>query len=700
MANLSAISSEVFDILRSFDYVLDLYDEDGNAVYEPEDARRFFGSRTSTKTENIMVAVIDENDDSLVRLILGPSSDVMGLEGLRETLRTTATKYNMIYDLETRDQEIQPKDFATRASIREGKELMNLTETKLYGTSRSSYARFENARMIIRHSKRVDEETPGARTRNISKVFVENAEGERYLMPVNNLSAGLAMGQHVNQGGTWADPIAAKIEDMGSYFNDLGSAMGYLGSGEVALAESACEIRGKCKARRKAVRESLRRLANAATYTNEAETYRNEQPTPLLEGSDLEQLRESITVEGRKLPERVLNACARVLAEKPLEEDGILDEEMKMQDVKATGTVKVLGLDIDANVWSLFKERGEIRLRHQPDMADMPVFKSTLAQIMYKMNEVSKVITSNKEYDGDSLANMLSRVYQAYVNDVLDRDPAAKRQATILGIKVCEAAKVKIIAEGGLGPRGVTAILEMEEWFRGFHPDRVLLAETAAPMEFPTFEEGQRVCIQKGCGYDEFAGQCGVVLASSDSHHGTEFANDIEVELDAEPGMAYRFTADCLAPETLAENALDLLAPILKAAGFSRDPETRGGGLWRRGEETIRANGAAWTADIDGERKTGNSSSLLKKLLGMNESTNVNMAHVEDIEDQEPVSEELVDEELTQEDILLAKDDDEEFEIIPGDSKEHDLAKEVLAPGNAFSLDRLSELAGLNRNKL
>ncbi len=623
MANFSAVSSEVYTILRSYDYVLDLYDEKSNKVYEPDQARKFFASKTShNKTQNLLVAVDDLNSSSTIQLNTGPSSDSVALSGLWETLKTCATKYNMIYSLETHDKEIHPKNFATAATMHEGKShMIDLTEN-MYGTSRSSYLRIGESKMIVRHNKRIEAEAPGARSRCVESIFIENAQGERHLMPNNDLAAGRAMGQHVNQGGSWADPVADQINSMAGYFSDLGSSASYLG-GAGALCEGAEDLRAKCRGKRKAIRESFNRMFREASYAAESARFASMGETPLLEGEGLERLREQLTVKGRKLPESVVNACARLMAEGD-EPEEMLDEQAPQeiappedtpegQEAAANATVKVLGREVATPAWEALKQ-GKMDIRVTPDLAETPHFKNVTAQIMFKLNALAAVVLD------DTLANLFSSVYDEYVNGALEKDPAGRSLVTKLGIAACRAADIQIVTEGNLGPKGVDAIMEMQQWFSTFHPDRVLLAESECKREaedcksdadalddcegevkelkgklkdkekvdeseyeddsfgHASFGRGDRVIVKGGHGYEDTVGETGTVIGSEPSHHGTEFADDIFVELDSQPGQNYRYTADALDPASLSEDLTqeDILLPKDQGLDLADEVVARG----------------------------------------------------------------------------------------------------------------------------
>jgi len=78
----------------------------------------------------------------------------------------------------------------------------NITESvNMTGTTKSSYQKMENAKIIIRHTKSVNEEIKGARSRSIQGIFIDNNKGERFAYPFKYLAGARALAQHVNNGG-------------------------------------------------------------------------------------------------------------------------------------------------------------------------------------------------------------------------------------------------------------------------------------------------------------------------------------------------------------------------------------------------------------------------------------------------------------------------------------------------------------------
>jgi hypothetical protein len=223
MIDFNAFSTEIFQILRSYEKEIVLYDENGTRVFEPGDARRMY-----VIGDNLLVSIVEDGDNSALKFYLSPSFNLSQVEGLLDTLRTISVQSNLLFHVKKYNKEIKPKDFAMQATIEEQQENhMNIMEG-LYGTSKSSYLKLENARMIVRHSARVNERVIGDRGRHIQAIFVENQEGERLRFPVNMLSGARAMTQHVSNGGTFADEVGSQIIRMARDFSDLAQVTGHI----------------------------------------------------------------------------------------------------------------------------------------------------------------------------------------------------------------------------------------------------------------------------------------------------------------------------------------------------------------------------------------------------------------------------------------------------------------------------------------
>lgn len=488
MISLDTAATEVFQILRSYDYAVMMYDDDGNQVYEPESARRFFA-----KPENLLVSLVDDGENSSVRLYIGASTDIEDVMGLDQTLRKTATKYNMMFNVKRSGSELAPADFSTKASVTENKkeEPMNILEG-MYGTTRSSYLKLENARMIVRHSKKINEETIGSRGRHIDAIFVENAVGERFLFPTRQLSPARAMTQHVNHGGSFADTVGQQIMRMATDYANLGAASGHIATNSAVLGESAQPVREACRNRMYEMRKCFERLARAGGYITEAQRIEEETHT-LTENEggervDISEVRDLITVEGIELEETLLVSVAEAMkygqdmgegATTEIKEPSCptchgkgmtADQSDTCPSCAGSGvdSVNVAGRMLSRQAWNNFKS-GALELFNpvSDEMADPDGKSSGKPQFLNKDAEMAYLVSQIvPEVKNDALMNFLS-----YVSDELPkRNPPDRQKALrIVALHAIKLAGLNI----DVAPKN-EAVREFSEWLDSFNASTVL----------------------------------------------------------------------------------------------------------------------------------------------------------------------------------------------------------------------------------
>lgn len=116
MVDFSNVAQQVFSILQSYDYTVMLYDDDGNRVIEPEDARRLFA-----RPENMLISLIDNEDNSAIKLFIGENTNINSILNFINALRTTATSFNILFNIKKYGKEIKPSDFSSNHAISENK---------------------------------------------------------------------------------------------------------------------------------------------------------------------------------------------------------------------------------------------------------------------------------------------------------------------------------------------------------------------------------------------------------------------------------------------------------------------------------------------------------------------------------------------------------------------------------------------------
>jgi hypothetical protein len=166
--------------------------------------------------------------------------------GFLKELRNFAKRRLMAFDtrdiakdnLDKRDYEFlsqynKPKPSEPNQVIQQpvGENIMTnvVSESSLYGSKTVSYQKLEDTRLIIKHNQAVMDDTqPGARTRNISALFVENQDGERFKYPFVHLAGARAMQRHVANGGLPYDDIGKSIIGMSEEIAQLKSFGNYV----------------------------------------------------------------------------------------------------------------------------------------------------------------------------------------------------------------------------------------------------------------------------------------------------------------------------------------------------------------------------------------------------------------------------------------------------------------------------------------
>lgn len=197
--DFNTVADRVFDQLKGFGHSITIFDENGKQTLNAEQGRYFYS------TDQKFTVEIDE-DDNVIKIKYGENSDPAKMDQLQRTIRNgIAKKFILGVDLRPyTGKDIEPKDVENMVKVQE-------SLGPVAGSMKTSYQQTDGAKLIIRHSKPVNEEVRGSRSRNIHALFIENAQGERFRYPHIHLAAARAMTQHVAEGGTPYDEVGQKI---------------------------------------------------------------------------------------------------------------------------------------------------------------------------------------------------------------------------------------------------------------------------------------------------------------------------------------------------------------------------------------------------------------------------------------------------------------------------------------------------------
>lgn len=324
MDSTNNISTDLFYKIRSRFTGLKLGEATGQITINPESAR-FFDFDYTENDKNIGHVSISLAEPNSMKVYFS-SGITEGMDSdqkdnwynfLKE-LRMFAKRRLLAFD--TRDiakDNLDKRDYAflsqhsTPQSDNDtitkpvGETVMN--ESNLYGTKTQSFQKLMDTRLIIKHSKKLAddfEQKPGDRSRNISALFVENQDGERFKYPFIHLAGARAMQRHVANGGLPYDAIGESIIKMSEEIAQLKSFTNYCVRNDLMNSDTNSIVE-RSKAQLDGLRERIARLSKQAHYENYVTEF---QAPEAVEVPDdvMEEYKEKFTVKNFK--EDIANA--------------------------------------------------------------------------------------------------------------------------------------------------------------------------------------------------------------------------------------------------------------------------------------------------------------------------------------------------------------------------------------------------------
>jgi hypothetical protein len=279
MLDLTKISEDLFNKIKGRFPSITIGDNEGKVTTDPSMAR-FFDfefSEDGRALGNVSVNLADEKDKGNLTVIY--SRDFI----TKEDQATQSSWYNFLKELrqfakkrllnfEVRDinkSNLQKRDYKYLAQ-RSGESKM--TESKLYGTARVSYQKIGEARLVIKHTENINQESATGRTQKIGKIYVESSEGEKFIYPYKHLSGARAMARHVAEGGKPYDDFGKHITSLSEELAKLRKFKNYMGRSAV-MAESLAGYMDIVKERILTVKKTVESLQKPAYYKETFETF-------------------------------------------------------------------------------------------------------------------------------------------------------------------------------------------------------------------------------------------------------------------------------------------------------------------------------------------------------------------------------------------------------------------------------------------
>lgn len=275
MKNLDLISEELFNKIRGRFPTVTIGNEEGIVTNNPKEARFYdFDYKEGPKSLGKISISVDESNLSVMysnNFVEGQDEVTKNkwYDFLKE-LRFFAKKRLLNFD--TRDitkSNLNKRDYKFLAKD-SGEEKM--TESKMYGTSKTSYQDVGTARLAIKHNKAVNQELASGRTQHVDAIYIESAEGERFKYPFKHLNGARAMARHVSEGGKTHDDFGNHITGLSEELYKLKKFKSYMNRSGV-MAEGLSQYMDIVNERVLTVKKTIEGLQKEKAYKEAIENY-------------------------------------------------------------------------------------------------------------------------------------------------------------------------------------------------------------------------------------------------------------------------------------------------------------------------------------------------------------------------------------------------------------------------------------------
>ena len=296
--------------MKGHGHQLQLFTAEGEKTVDTDNATRFYAFNS-----DLMVTLRQEDAKVETVIQAGPDFDVPKNNKLLNTIKKATHKHLGEFTVRKFEKKIEPKDFSHQ-SVVEG-------FSKPFGSMKTSYIKLGEAKLIIKHTKGVNEEVRGSRSRHIHSLFIENSQGERFKFPHRYMSGAKAMAMHVNEGGTPYDTKGQKILGMCEEIASLNKFVRHVQSNKLVNENNSDIV--------ETVRSQLTALKNTVSSLSTHKGYNNFQVT---ENDSVEE--KSVDISEKFLYNTftteelndVLSRVGRIVAEKQ-EKDSRVEEAIK-----------------------------------------------------------------------------------------------------------------------------------------------------------------------------------------------------------------------------------------------------------------------------------------------------------------------------------------------------------------------------------
>jgi hypothetical protein len=391
-----------------------MYTGEGTETLDPEQSRRFFISEPT-----IMVTVNEEDQEIVVSL--SEEIELKDIHSVSNQMKKLANEYLLNYTIRKFNKSIQPRDFAYQAKVEKEKAMDTIQESisRMFGSKLTSYQNVSEVKIHIKHSKPIDEETRGSRSRNIKSIFLERA-GEKFRFPGNHLMSARAMARHMSYGGNFSDQVGSYIIESAQNYVKLKEFLNYTKRNNL-INENTSDTVDTIIESLNSLKSNLSRLAGSNSYRVIAERITTDSNEVLSEDADsITELKDQFTV--KRFDEKFLEIL-------PCVNKIIKEKKSYLSKIEESSTGKILlkktQFALESSMITFDNKHRELGFKIS-QLAESMVDNDSLADYVKK---ISTKISEQKDlnsFEVSVLSNIFENASHEEDEDETEKEPNAE----------------------------------------------------------------------------------------------------------------------------------------------------------------------------------------------------------------------------------------------------------------------------------
>ena len=267
-----SINRELYGMLKSRGYRPDMFTSAGKKVAIPDEAEAFqfdfvkdgesYGKVTVT-VDGLHRLIVYYGDD-VENSPKADSHDSESFNSLRKHLKRFAKNKQLgfeLSDIDDLEPDMAKRDHTQRDKLAEG--YYPIGKMKSYSDN------VPNTKIILQHNRQIEEGEQ--RYRNIAKIFVENAQGERFLVPTNKPGLARVYARHIAEGGTPYDERGQHITNICEEYSKMAGFV--RATKNKQFNESVQQLISEGINHYNSLRETLHKMAGKRGYREYFENY-------------------------------------------------------------------------------------------------------------------------------------------------------------------------------------------------------------------------------------------------------------------------------------------------------------------------------------------------------------------------------------------------------------------------------------------